>query len=66
MDGRELILPHRDLRVHFFYQIEDDGDDDKNGCAAQGKSGNAGSVLHNERQNCDKAQKYRAEESDAG
>ncbi len=61
-----LILPHRHLRVYLLQEVENDGNDDEKGRAADGESGAAGEGLHGERQDGHDAEEEGADESDAG
>src|SRR5689334_9628723 len=61
-----LILSHRNLRIYLLQEIENDGYDDEERGAADGKRLAGGEGLHDERQNSDDTKEERADESDAG
>ena len=65
MDCRILIFPHRNLRVDFLDQVQDDRNDDEERRAAEGNRGNSCNRAHNERQDRDKAEEKRAQGGDA-
>jgi len=52
-----LVLPHTHLRFYFFDEVYDDGNNDKQGGAADGERCHSGNGLHTYRQNGNDAQK---------
>src|SRR3989338_6866581 len=51
-----LVLPHGDLGVDFFDEVEDDGDNNEDGRTAYCQRCYSCSVLHNKRQDSDEAE----------